>query len=125
MKHRSLRTRILLVLASFVVSFSCFWFFENEFETWNSRIVDQLFVFRSNAATLDSQVDGKVIHVDANLYFSRSQHARVIRNLASMNVSAQLIDFIFAKMVSAEEDRPLIHAISEANNVFLGFPLRS
>ena len=118
--HRNLRTRILLVIASFIISYSCFWFFENEFQTWNSRIVDQLFVFRSKAAPSDSLVDDNVIHVDANFYFSRSQHARVIRNLASMNVSAQLIDFIFAKKVSAEEDRPLIQAISEANNVFLG-----
>jgi serine phosphatase RsbU (regulator of sigma subunit)/CHASE2 domain-containing sensor protein len=58
--------------------------------------------------------------VDANNYFSRSQHARVIENLAAMDVSAQLVDFIFTDMISENDDWQLIHASQKAGNVYYG-----
>ena len=42
-----------------------------------------------------------------------------------MGVSAQLFDFIFAEMVSQEEDQPLIQATREAGNVYYGLTFES
>jgi len=53
-------------------------------------------------------------------YLDRSHYAQVIRNLAKMNVSAQMYDFIFAARSDQVEDRALINATREAGNVYFG-----
>ncbi len=121
---RKLRIRLLLVLAALIISYVCYGLFSDKFQILDSQITDQLFVLRSKLKPTHQHNDS-VIHVDANFYFSRSQHAQVIRNLASMNVSAQLVDFIFAEMVSKEEDQPLINATKEAGNVYYGLTFES
>jgi sigma-B regulation protein RsbU (phosphoserine phosphatase) len=120
-----LQVRALLVIGALVISYACYALYEKTFETWNSRIIDRLFVLRTNLKPTSSLPENTVIHVDANFYANRSQHAQVIRNLASMKVAALLVDYIFFERVGDEEDLPLIRAASEAGNVILGFKFES
>ena len=109
-----------MLLVALATAYSCYGLFPSKFKTWDSLIIDRLFVLRANIrAVLPSDPDA-IVHVDANNYFSRSQHAQVIRNLTAMDVSAQLVDFIFADMISETEDRQLIDASQKAGNVYYG-----
>tara|TARA_R110002073_G_scaffold331662_1_gene516703 strand:- start:952 stop:3228 length:2277 start_codon:yes stop_codon:yes gene_type:complete len=99
------------------------------FEIWNNQAVDQLFVFRSSSETLRPAYNNKVIHVDINNvsiqklerhYLDRSFFAKLIDNLDSMQVSAQIYDFIFAARLDEANDRQLIEATRKANNVYYG-----
>ncbi len=107
-------------MSSLIVSWACFWFYQEKFDLWNSQIIDRLVLFRPKIMPTPSQVIHPVVYVDANLYFSRSSHAKVIRNLSSMKVSALSIDFIFDNKVDHAEDRALINATADAAKVFLG-----
>ena len=123
--QHKLKIRLPLILAALAIAYACYGFFPDTFKTWDSRIVDRLFVLRAKVnPVLPTDLDA-VVHVDANNYFSLSQHAQVIGNLAAMNVSAQLVDFIFADMISENEDRPLIQATQKAGNVYYGLRFES
>ena len=124
-----LRVTILLGLCSFLAAHLCFWILPNIFEIWNSQAVDQLFVFRSSSEKLRPPYNKTVVHVDLNntsikrlenLYLNRSHFARVTRNLTSMQVSAQVYDFIFAARLDEMDDGVLIEATREAGNVYFG-----
>lgn len=128
-KKRNLQVTILLILVSFVAAHLCFWVLPNVFETWNSQAFDQLFFFRSNSKLLRPSYDDTIVHVDLNdttirrldnFYLNRSHHAQMIRNLAAMNVSAQLYDFIFAARTNEKNDSALIDAVSKSGNVYFG-----
>jgi serine phosphatase RsbU (regulator of sigma subunit) len=123
-KHKQ-QTRISLILGALIITYVCYALIPEKFETWDSKIIDQLFVWRSKTSPIHQGAGNKVVHIDANLYSSRSQHARILRNLAALGVSAQLIDFIFAAMVSQEEDQPLIQATRDTGNVYFGLTFES
>jgi hypothetical protein len=91
---------VLLVLSALIISYICYGMFPHIFKTWDSRIIDHLFVLRPKVNPVLTSHPDIVIHVDANLYSSRPQHAQIIRNLAAMDVSAQLIDFVFTDRIS-------------------------
>jgi adenylate cyclase len=102
------------------------------FEPWNAQTVDQLFGLRNAVEHLRPHYDATVVHVDLNnsslqrlntFYLSRTQHAQVIRNLASMRIAAQAHDFIFAAPTHAEEDQRLIEATAMAGQVYYGMSL--
>jgi adenylate cyclase len=128
-KKRNLQITILLVLGSFSAAHLCFWLLPNVFETWNAQAVDQLFLLRSNSELLRPFYNDTIVHVDLNdtsirrlnnFYLNRSQHAQMIKNLAAMNVSAQLYDFIFAARTNEKDDKALIDAVSKSGNVYFG-----
>ena len=121
---RKLQMRLLLILGALIVSYACSGLFKGTLEILELKAVDQLFALRSKLKP-KPYPNNTVVHVDANFYFSRAQHAQVIRNLASMNVSAQLVDFIFAETVNDEEDQSLIKATREAGNVYYGLVFES
>lgn len=107
--------------------------FPTHFETWNSRLTDQLFLLRDRLERFQPAYDGSIVHVDLDdtslqilgeLYLSRSHFARVARNLAAMRVRAQVYDFIFAAPLGAE-DADLIEAARLAGNVYFGLAFRS
>jgi len=123
-KHKQ-QTRISLILGAMIIAYACYALIPEKFETWDSKIIDQLFVWRSKTKPLHRGADNKVVHIDANLYSSRSQHARILRNLAALGVTAQLIDFIFPAMVSQEEDQPLIQATRDTGNIYYGLTFES
>jgi adenylate cyclase len=91
--------------------------------------VDQLFVFQSSSEKLRPTYDNTIVHVDLNNttlrrlknhYLNRAHFAQVTRNLASMGVSAQVYDFIFAARLDEEKDEVLIEATREAAHVYFG-----
>ena len=107
----------------------CFWILPNLFETWDKKAIDRLFLFRSSSSYFQPKYDGTIVHVDISdtslkrlktFYLDRSHYAWVMRNLAKMNVSAQMYDFIFAARSDQVEDRALINATKEAGNVYFG-----
>jgi class 3 adenylate cyclase/CHASE2 domain-containing sensor protein len=126
---RKVRATIFLILCSFVAAHFCFWLLPNVFEIWNSQAIDQLFQFRSSSKRLRPAYTNTIVHVDFNntsirkledLYLNRSHFAQVTRNLASMLVSAQVYDFIFAARLDKENDGALIKATQDAGNVYFG-----
>jgi len=91
--------------------------------------MDRLFLLRSSVSHFQPSYDNTIVHVDINdtslkrlntFYLDRSHYARVIKNLAEMNVSAQMHDFIFAARVNPEEDLYLTKAVKYAGNVYFG-----
>ncbi|UCF91444.1 MAG: SpoIIE family protein phosphatase [Desulfobacterales bacterium] len=117
---RKTQVRVLLLLGALIVSYAGDGLLPQVFETWNSRIIDQLFVLRPRLTSPRLRETSDVIHVDANFYVNRSHHAQVIRNLAAMDVGALLVDYVFPDRVGDEEDLPLINATAAAGNVYYG-----
>ena len=128
-KKRNFRITVFLILSSFVAAHLCFWLLPNVFVTWNAQAVDQLFLLRSNSDLLKPPYDDTVVHIDLNdtsiqrldnFYLNRSHHAQVIRNLATMGVSLQLYDFIFAARTNEKDDGALMEAVLDSGNVYFG-----
>ena len=122
-----------MIVGAYVAAHICFWLLPNLFEMWNAKAIDRLFLFRSFSSYFQPKYDGTIVHVDISdtslkrlktFYLDRSHYARVIRNLAKMNVSAQMYDFIFAARSDHEEDRALINATKEAGNVYFGLAFK-
>ena len=117
---RKLRTRVLLALSALLIAYIVYGLFQEDFKTGDSRIIDRLLGLRPQVNPIRQHLPDAIVHVDANLYFSRPQHAQIIRNLAAMKVSAQLIDFIFTDRISDSDDQPLIDATRLAGNTYYG-----
>ena len=131
-KSRNIRIPLLLILSAFLAAHLCFWLLPNVFEVWNSQTVDQLFILRSKSETLRPAYDANVVHVDfnntsierlKNLYLNRLHFAQLVVNLRSMQVAAQVYDFIFAAKINARDDYKLIAAVKEADNAYFGLAL--
>jgi adenylate cyclase len=131
-KLRDIRIPIVLILGAFIAAHLCFWLLPNVFETWNSQTVDQLFILRSKSETFRPVYDSTVVQVDfnntsierlENLYLNRRHFAQLVRNLKSMQVAAQVYDFIFAAKINAQDDHELIQAVKDADNAYFGLAL--
>lgn len=131
-EKKEFKTTILLLAFSFIAVHLCFYILPDIFETWNQKISDQLFRFRSTIDRLSPQYDDTIVHVDLNnssirvlneYYLNRSYHARVIRNLSAMGAGAILYDYIFAARSSAQEDTDLIKTVRDSDNVYVGLAL--
>jgi adenylate cyclase len=131
-EKKELKTTFLLLVFSFVAAHLCFYFLPDIFETWNLKITDRLFRFRSTIDRLSPPYDDTIVHVDLNnssiramneYYLNRSHHARVIRNLSAMDADAILYDYIFAARSSAREDINLIKTVRDSGNVYVGLAL--
>jgi len=122
---RKFKLRALLVLGALLVSYGCFRVYPEAFELWNSQIVDRLILLRPKMPAPSLPSNPSPVFVDGNAYYSRSDHARVIRNLSSMKVAAQVIDFIFNGRVDRNEDAVLADAAAQAGNVYLGMAFKS
>ena len=128
-KKRKLQVLICLIVSSFVIAHFCFWLLPKVFVTWNSQAFDRLLQLKSQSEHFRPLCDDTIVHVDLNntsiqqlnnFHLDRSHHAQVIQNLAEMNLSAQLYDFIFSGRRSDAEDTALIKATRKAGNVYMG-----
>jgi serine phosphatase RsbU (regulator of sigma subunit) len=125
-KHnREIQIRILLVVIALVISYAAYGLFQENFERWNTKAIDQLFALRTTLAGRPSTGQEKVVHVDANSYLNRPQQARIIHNLHKMNVAALVMDYVFAGEVGEDDDGPLIDAVAEAKKVYPGMMFES
>ena len=131
-KTYSIRLQILLILSAFLLAHLCFWLLPNVFEIWNSQTIDQLFILRSRTKKLQPAYDATVVHIDfnnssieslKNLYLNRLHFAQLVRNLESMQVAAQVYDFIFAAKKDPQDDLELIRAVKGAGNVYFSLAL--
>lgn len=120
-------------MSSFLAAHLLFWILPVVFEPWNAQTVDQLFLLRSSLERFRPPYDSTIVHVDIsdktllrlkNSYQSRSEYARVVRNLADMGVAAQIWDFIFAARTNRIEDSLFIASTAKSHNVYLGFAFR-
>lgn len=123
------RTTILLIAATFLAVYICFWLLPTLFQSWNGKVVDRLFLFRSASTKFRPAYDDTVVHIDftdttidklKTFYVTRAHHALAIENLAAMDVAAQLYDYIFAAKIKERDDRALIDAARKANTVYFG-----
>jgi adenylate cyclase len=131
-KTQNISIPILLILSAFFAAHLCFWLLPNVFEIWNSRTIDQLFIFRSKTEKLRPAYDPTVVHLDfnntsierlKNLYLNRFHFAQLVRNLKSMQVAAQVYDFIFAAKINEQDDLELIESVKDAGNAYFGLAL--
>ena len=131
-KVRNIRLPIVLILSAFFAAHLCFWLLPNVFEIWNSQTIDQLFIFRSQSEKLRPAYDPTVVHVDFNntsierlkdLYLNRLHFAQLVRNLNSMQVAAQVYDFIFAAKINEQDDLELVQAVEDSGNAYFGLAL--
>ncbi len=127
--NNKLRTSILLIIGVFLASHLCFRIMPNVFGIWNNQAIDQLFVYRASSEDLKPEYHNQVVHIDLNNYsiqqldkhyLDRSYFAKLINNLNSMQVSAQIYDFIFAAHLNKENDQQLFQATENARNVYFG-----
>jgi len=132
-KRRRPLTILLLVLTSFLFAHGLFLILPNLFRAWDAKATDRLFHYRASSDAFRPVYDDTVVHVDLSdhtlqklddFYLNRSHHARVIRNLAAMEVEAILYDFIFAARTSEKDDRQLIQAATRAGDVFFGLAFK-
>ena len=123
------KKRLLITMASLMTAYICFWLFPGVFQTLNAKIMDRLFIYRSESDTFKPDYDETIVHIDLNdsslkalntYYLNRSHFAQVVRNLSAMGVSAQLMDFIFAAPSSVPDDMALKEATAAAGNVYFG-----
>jgi sigma-B regulation protein RsbU (phosphoserine phosphatase) len=128
-RKQKLHVILFLILSSFLAAHLCLLLLPNVFSVLNAQIVDKILLLRTNIKGFQQPYDDTIVHIDLNntsikelknFYLNRAYHARVIRNLADMNVAAQVYDFIFAAPTSDSEDSALIEATSVAGNVYLG-----
>ena len=89
-------------------------------------------MLRSSLEQFRPDYDPTIAHVDLNNsslrklkspYVNRFHFAQVVRNLSSMNVSAQVYDFVFAAPVEEESDQAFIEATAKAKNVYFGLTM--
>ncbi|MBI2619341.1 MAG: adenylate/guanylate cyclase domain-containing protein [Ignavibacteriales bacterium] len=128
-KNRTFWATAQLAVASFLFVHFLFWAFPAVFESWNSQIIDRLFVARSLMTSFGPRYDSTVVHVDLsdntiatlrNFYLTRTHYAQVIRNLGSMGAAAQAWDYIFPGHTTLEEDRAFVEAAHAAGNAYFG-----
>jgi len=121
-------TGILAVATFFFVHF-LFWAFPAVFVSWNSQIIDRMFVLRTSLSSFAPRYDSSVVHIDLsdrtiaglrNFYLTRSHYAQVISNLGAMGTSAQVWDYIFPGHTTPEEDGKFVEAVSQTGNVTFG-----
>jgi len=132
-KRRNLKINTHLLIISLITAHLCFLLLPNLFETWNLKAKDLLYHFRSSYEYLQPTYDDTIVHVDLTdtsierlnyFYLNRYQHAQVIRNLKAMDVSLQMYDFIFAARTNKDEDRAIMDAVKDAENVYFGMAFR-
>ncbi|MBI4418144.1 MAG: CHASE2 domain-containing protein, partial [Ignavibacteriales bacterium] len=131
MKAAFIRVRLtaLLALAVFLFVHFLFWGFPAVFQSWNSQIVDRMFVLRSAFPSFSPRYDSSVVHVDLsdrtivalrNFYLTRSHYAQVVENLGAMGTAAQVWDYIFPGHTTPEEDRRFSEAVASSGNAYFG-----
>lgn len=115
-----IRIRVALILSALIVTYLAAYRFPDTIESWNDRLLDRLFTTRFRHIPSSPGNAFPLVHVDANFYVTRLDHALIVRQLANLGAAVQVIDHVFDGTVSTEADRLLADAIQDAGNVVLG-----
>ena len=63
-RKRNLQFTVFLLTAAFIAAHLYFLLLPSVFETWNAKIIDRLFLFRSTSDSLQPLYDDIIVHVD-------------------------------------------------------------
>ncbi|MFH1981677.1 MAG: adenylate/guanylate cyclase domain-containing protein [Pseudomonadota bacterium] len=131
-KRASAGLFLAIVAGAFIAAYLHTLLLPGVFTTWDRQSTDQLFVLRDRWQGFLPPLDPRVAHLDLNnstvatldqFYLDRSHFARVIQNLGTMDVAAQMWDFIFAARDTPAHDQAIIAATAAAGNVYFGMAL--
>ncbi len=110
------------------------WFlFPTFFSTLNDQAIDRIQRLHYALPDLRPADSGHIVHVDLNNRSlkrldshnpDRTDHAQVVRNLASMGVAVQMLDFVYAGTTTPDADGALASAVADAGAVVVGMALR-
>lgn len=121
------KIRLLLVVCVYLLVTAGQWLRPGLHERLDSVFVDRLTVLdiRTKGGTSASTISGAgdsdpVVYIDANFYYDRSYHARVIQNLAALGTTSQFVDFVFSENLGDENDQQLVEAVAAAASVYFG-----
>ena len=115
-----LTIRIALILAVFLSVSAITWTHRDLFHLIDARLIDWMMLQRAEPGDADMSEPSPLVFIDANFYYQRPEHSRIIDTLAKLGVSSQLVDFVFHETVGDAADRPLIQAVKSAGNVYFG-----
>jgi adenylate cyclase len=127
------RSATILLAVSFVLSHLAFQLLPGVFESWNAQVFDALLSYRAGSPRFQLPYDDTIVHVDINnaslkqvgqFYLDRGHMAQGVRNLARMDVAAQVYDFVFAAPQAQDQDRDLIDATATAAHAYYGVAFR-
>lgn len=106
-----------MIVLMLVVSYGIDSLFETSMRRFDDRLTDVLLHPRlvGNAVTTPH-----LVHIDANFYYKRSDHARIIRQLTDLGAAVIAVDHIFTGRSEPAEDRLLIETLRGTGNVLLG-----
>ncbi len=93
-------------------------YFDGAFRRFDDRMTDRLLALPGRTPAPPAP-GATVVHIDANFYLSRLEHARVIRRLDELGVRLQMLDHLFEGAVGGDDAR-LGAAISDAGTVIAG-----
>jgi adenylate cyclase len=128
-KQKNIHITLLLCLSAFAAARLCFWLLPELLQAWDAKVIDGMFLFRSSSSHFQPAYDDTIVHVDINdtsirelhsFYLNREHYAKAIQNMAEMDVSAQIFDFIFAARTDESQDLALVNATEKAGNVYFG-----
>lgn len=117
--------RLVLLIVAFGTVHLYTWFNAELFNRLDATIVDWMTAQGIQSAADSLPDESHLVFIDANFYYQRTEHSRIIGNLAELGVSAQLVNFIFQAKVGDAADLPLIQAVASAGNVYFGMDFES
>lgn len=121
-----LKIRLSLVVCAYLLVTAGQWLQGNLHDRLDAAIVDRLASLRGGPSRAATAAEGSgagldpVVYIDANFYYDRSFHARVIQNLAALGTASQFVDFVFSENLGDENDQQLVEAVAAAANVYFG-----
>ena len=125
-----LKTRLTLVVCAYVLVTAVQWFQQDVYGRLDAAFVDRLAALSMGppakaSDTSDAGGVDPIVYIDANFYYDRSYHARVIENLAALKTRSQIVDFVFEENLGDENDQQMIEAVAAAGSVYLGISFES
>ena len=114
--------RIAVVALALAVSYGIDGLLDTAISRLNDRLTDGMLRTQSHRTVATSP---HIVHIDANFYYNRSDHALIIRQLADLGASVQAVDYIFTGRSNPEEDRLLMEALRMSRNALLGVKFES
>ena len=122
-----LKTRLTMVVCAYVLVTAVQWYQKDIYKMLDASFVDRLAALSMGPPASGSDGGGgdPVVYIDANFYYDRSYHARVIENLAALKIRAQFVDFVFEENLGDDNDERMIAAIAAAGSVYLGISFES
>jgi len=128
-KQNDLKVTVIFCVSAFILSHLCFFLLQNTFVNLDRKILDQLFIYKINSDRFSIDYDDTIVHVDLNntsikqldsYLLVRAECAKVIRNLSAMDVSSQVYDFIFPEKMEDKNNKQLVTATQNTDNVYFG-----